>query len=197
MMRRPLPRPARERGVTLVVALIMLVLLTLLALTSFNLGKSNLQIVSNMQQRDEAIAASREVIEETISNTRFFDTPTNLLNNPCDGVLNTRCIDINGDGVTDVRVALTPPPSCVKAAFIKNTSLDLTNAEDVACSSGTTQNFGVAGAFTGNSECANSVWEVHAVATDVATEASVEVVQGIAVRVDKDSIATNCPGTGI
>jgi Tfp pilus assembly protein PilX len=197
MMRRQLPRLQYQGGVTLIVALIMLVLLTLLALTSFNLGKSNLQIVSNMQQRDEAIAASREVIEETISNTRFFDTPNNLLNAPCDGVLNTRCIDVNGDGTTDIKVALTPPPSCVKAAYIKNTTLDLANAEDLGCSVGTTQNFGVAGAFTGNSECANSVWEVHAVATDVVTEASVEVVQGIAVRVDKDSIATNCPGAGI
>ncbi len=197
MMRRPSSRLQRQRGVTLVVALIMLVLLTLLALTSFNLGKSNLQIVSNMQQRDEAIAASREVIEETISNTRFFDTPTNLLNNPCDGVLNTRCIDVNGDGTTDVRVALTPAPSCVKAAYIKTTTLDLSDSEDLACSAGSSQNFGVAGAYTGNSECANSVWEVHAVATDVATEATVEVVQGIAVRVDKDSIATNCPGVGM
>lgn len=196
-MRRPLPPLPHQRGVTLVVALIMLVLLTLLALTSFNLGKSNLQIVSNMQQRDEAIAASREVIEETISNTRFFDTPTNLLTSPCDGVLNTRCIDVNGDGTTDIKVALTPPPSCVMAAHILNTTLNLADPEDLGCSVGATQNFGVAGAFTGYSECANSVWEVHAVATDVVTEASVDVVQGISVRVDKDSIATNCPGVGI
>lgn len=196
MMRRHRPLQQRQRGVTLVVALIMLVLLTLLALTSFNLGKSNLQIVSNMQQRDEAIAASREVIEEAISNTRFFDTPTDVLANPCNGVKNTRCIDVNGDGVTDVKVVITPAPTCTMAAYIKNTNLNLADAEDLACSAGSTQNFGVAGAYTGNSECANSIWEVHAVATDVVTEASVEVVQGIAIRVDTDSIKTNCPGVG-
>lgn len=182
----------RQRGVTLVVALIMLVLLTLLALTSFNVGKSNLQVVSNMQQRDETIAAAREVIEETISSTRFFSSPNNVLLNPCGGP-NQRCIDSNGDGVPDVTVALTPPPTCVKAQAIKNTDLDMANSEDAGCSLGAAQNFGVAGAVTGNSECANSVWEINAVATDNGTQASVTVTQGVAVRVARDDIATNCP----
>ena len=52
--------PRRQHGITLVTALILLVVLTLLALTTFNLGKSNLQIVSNMQQRDEAQAAAND-----------------------------------------------------------------------------------------------------------------------------------------
>ena len=72
----------RQQGVTLIMALVMLVVLTLLALTSFNLTRSNLQIVSNMQQRDEAEAAAREVIEETISSTRFFETPNDILQEP-------------------------------------------------------------------------------------------------------------------
>lgn len=183
---------AHQRGMTLVVALIMLILLTLLALTSFNLGKSNLQIVSNMQQRQETVAAAREVLEETISSTRFFTTPNNTLLNPC-GEANVRCIDTNGDGVTDVKVALTPPPACVKAQPIMNSELDLSKADDAGCSVGATQNFGVAGAVTGNSECSNSLWDITAVATDQATKASVTVTQGVTVRVAKDDIATNCP----
>lgn len=182
----------RQRGITLVVALIMLVLLTLLALTSFNLGKSNLQVVSNMQQRDEGIAAAREVIEETISNTRFFASPNNVLANPC-GAPNQRCVDTNGDGRPDVTVALTPPPTCVKAQAIKNTDLDLSNSEDAGCSTGSAQNYGVKDAVTGNSACANSLWEINAVATDNDTRATVTVTQGVAVRVANDDIATNCP----
>jgi Tfp pilus assembly protein PilX len=184
---------ARQRGLTLVTALIMLVLLTLLALTSFNLGKSNLQVVSNMQQRDQAVAAAREVIEESISTTRLFTTPKDVLAAPCNGP-NTRCVDVNGDGKPDITVALTPPPTCVKAKPLKNSELDLANAEDVGCSQGAIQNFGVAGAVTGNSQCANSVWEVNAVATDNATSAAVTVTQGVAVRVSQDDLATNCPG---
>jgi Tfp pilus assembly protein PilX len=182
----------RQRGMTLVTALIMLVLLTLLALTSFNLGKSNLQIVSNMQQRDEATAAAREVIEETISNTRFFVTPNNILVNPC-GAPNQRCVDTNGDGKNDVQVAITPAPKCVKAPIIKNSALDIAKREDADCSMGSAQNFGVAGAVDGNSACADSIWEVSAVATDIDTSAKVKVTQGVAVRVARDDVTNNCP----
>jgi Tfp pilus assembly protein PilX len=183
-----------ERGITLITALIMLVLLTLIALTSFNVGKSNLQIVSNMQQRDEAAAAAREVIEETISNTRFFVTPDNILAEPC-GAPNQRCIDTNGDGTDDVKVAIAPRPKCVMAPLIRNTALDLAQPEDAQCSMGSAQNFGVAGAVDGNSACADSIWEVNAVATDVETQAEVQVTQGVAVRVARDDVANNCPAT--
>ncbi len=43
------PMPNRQRGVVMVMGLIMLVLMTLLALTTLNLGKSSLQIVGNMR----------------------------------------------------------------------------------------------------------------------------------------------------
>jgi Tfp pilus assembly protein PilX len=182
----------RQRGITLVTALIMLVLLTLLALTSFNVGRSNLQIVSNMQQRDEATAAAQEVLEETISNPRFSVTPDNALTNPC-GAANQRCVDTNGDGTADVRVALAPSPKCVTAPVIKNSALDLSVPEDAKCSMGSAQNFGVAGAVDGSSACADSVWDVSAVATDLQTNAQVKVTQGVAVRVARDDVANNCP----
>jgi Tfp pilus assembly protein PilX len=184
---------APQRGITLVTTLVMLVLLTLVALTSFNLGKSNLQVVTNLQQRDEATAAAREVLEETISNTRFFVTPDAILANPCDGVANTRCIDTNGDGTTDVKVAIAPRPRCVKAPALKNTSLRLEREDDQACSMGAAQEFGVAGAVDGNSACAASLWEVTAEAQDAQSGAKVRVTQGVAVRVARDDVANNCP----
>lgn len=185
----------REQGVTLVTALIMLVLLTLLALTSFNLGNSTLQVVSNMQQREQAVGAANQVIEETISSTNFFNTPTAALPNP-DGAPNQRLVDTDADGKADIKVTISPPPACVKAQVIKNSDLRLEDAEDAGCSVGANQSFGVAGASDGSSDCANSVWDVNAVATDMATNASVKVTQGVAVRVAKDDIATNCPQSG-
>jgi hypothetical protein len=184
-----------QQGLTLVTALIMLVLLTLLALTSFNLGNSTLQVVGNMQQREQSVAAANEAIEETISSTNFFNTPAAALPHP-DGAPNQRLVDIDADGKADIKVTISPPPSCVKAQVIKNSDLRLEDAEDAGCSVGTAQNFGVAGASDGNSDCANSVWDVSAVATDMATKASVKVTQGVAVRVAKDDIATNCPQSG-
>jgi Tfp pilus assembly protein PilX len=188
------PAPARrQQGMTLVMALIMLVVLTLLALTSFNLGKSNLQIVGNMQNRDEAVAAAHEVPEQTISGTAFFETPEALMTNPC-GEANTACVDTNGDGKDDVTVHV-PAPTCVKVAPVKQSTLNLNDGDDRECTLGENQSFGVEGAATGNSACSNSVWDVHAIATDIDTNAQVEVVQGVAVRVPTDDTATQCPNT--
>lgn len=183
----------RDDGITLVMALILLVLLTLLTLTSVNLGNGNLQAVGNMQQREQVVAAANQVLEETLSNTKFFMTPNTAIAAPCNGVANERCVDLDGDGKEDVHVKLTPPPTCAKAAVIKNVELDLSNADDRGCSTGVTQNFGVVGAADGGSDCAKTVWDLNAVATDVATGATVKITQGVAVQVAKDDVATNCP----
>lgn len=182
----------RQHGMTLIMALIMLVVLTLLALTSFNLGKSNLQIVSNMQSRNEAVAAAHEVIETAISNTNFFEQPEAVLTKTC-GEANSACVDTNGDGTDDVKVVLSPPPTCVKVAPIKVDKLDFKDEDDRNCSLGETQNSGVEGSNTGNSACANSTWEITAVATDLQNESTVQVVQGVAVRVSTDDTTTSCP----
>ena len=42
----------RQRGATLVIALIMLVLLTLFAVSSLNTANTNLRIVGNMQAKN-------------------------------------------------------------------------------------------------------------------------------------------------
>ena len=115
------PALHRQSGMTLVVALVMLVLITLLAMTTFNLGKSSIQVVNNMQNRDEGIAASRSVLDEAMSSTRFFDTPTDALNQPCLNS-NHRCFDLNGDKVIDIGTALSTP-KCVKVRTIKSTEL--------------------------------------------------------------------------
>lgn len=181
-----------QQGATLIVALIFLVLMTLLAVTSFNIGKSNLQVVGNMQRQNEALNAAQEAIDAAVSKTLFAQTPAAALPNPC-GAANTMCVDTNGDGSSDVTVALTPVPSCIKAQTVKNANLNLANAEDAGCAVGAAQNFGVAGAATGDSLCADSVWEINAVATDNSSGASVTVTEGVAVRVSTDNIATSCP----
>lgn len=182
----------RQRGVALVTALIMLVLLTLIALTTFNLSRSNLQVVSNMQQRDEAVAAAQEVIEEAISSPRFANSPTDILANPC-GDANQRCVDVNGDGKADVKVTITPQPTCLLAPLIRQDALSIEDPEDLTCANGSGQNFGTPGAVDANSSCANSNWEINAVAEDTQTGASVKVTQGVAARIKRDDVLNNCP----
>lgn len=182
----------RQQGMTLIMALIMLVVITLLALTSFNLGKSNLLVVSNMQQREEAAAAANEVIEEVISSNRFAEASNAVLLNPCNGEANARCVDTNGDGTADVTVRLSPAPGCVKAKTIKNSELDVTSDEERECILGSHGNTGIEDSATGSSLCSNTVWEVTAVATDNNTDAKVTVVQGVAVKVPTVDVQSQC-----
>ena len=186
--------PNRQRGVVMVVGLIMLVLMTLLALTTLNLGKSSLQIVGNMQLRKQVIAAAQEGIVDAVSTTRLFLSPAAIYLNPCAGP-NTKCIDIDGDGRPDITVALTPTPSCVKAQIIKNAfmNLNLNDTNDQACVLSTMQTFGIAGSSTANSLCSDTVWQVRAEATDDVTQAKVDVTEGVAVRVGTNIVATYCP----
>lgn len=186
----------QQRGITLIVSLIILVLMTLLAVTSFNLSKNDLTMVGNMQQRDQATDAAREVLETTYSSTAFMDTPNNAIIGTCNGasVSNADCFDLNGDGTDDVKVALTPKPSCTMAQSILNSSLNLSNADDLGCTVGVSNQSGVVGvSSTGASLCANTIWELDAVATDLSSGAQSSVSAGAAARTSTDNVAAACP----
>jgi Tfp pilus assembly protein PilX len=181
--------PGRQRGMTLFVALIMLVLMTLFAVSSFNLGKSSLQVVGNMQSRNQSFTAAQGTLEEAISATWFSATPANALVAPC-GTPNTRCVDVNGDGINDVTVRLNPAPACLTSQTVKNATLNLALAIDAGCATGVSQTFGIMGTATADSLCADTLWELTAAATDNITQARATVVQGVTLRVSKD---TSCP----
>jgi Tfp pilus assembly protein PilX len=196
-------RPAllsRQRGITLIVSMIMLMLITMLAISSFRLGSGNLQIVGNMQQRGQTLSAAQGAIEQVVSNPNFSATPTNAVPAPCTDAAgqkqpNTACVDVNGDGSTDVTVAVGSTRSngqwqtapCVQQVKpVTNASLDLSRTEDASCAIGVGQTFGVAGSASGNSMCNEMLWDVEAVASDATQGASTTVAAGVRVRTSSD-----------
>ena len=176
------PAHSRQRGVALVVALIMLLAVTLIAVSASNLVQSNLKIVQNMESRDMVRAAAHSALEEAISSGRFLTKPDKIFDVSCeDG--NQKCYDVNGDGTRDVIVAVAEP-TCVVVQPIKNSDLDVFNsAAEASC-------YMPPAVY---SMCANSVWEFRATAADVVTGASIVVRQGIGVLTSLNNIATNCP----
>ncbi len=108
----------RQRGVALVVALIMLLAVTLIAVSASNLVQSNLKIVQNMESRDMVRSAAHSALEEAISSGRFMASPDAMFAVSCE-VDNQRCYDFNGDGTDDVTVAVAAP-TCVVVQPIKN-----------------------------------------------------------------------------
>jgi len=92
-----------QRGVTLVVGMIMLVLITLLVLAGFHLGRNNLDIVGNAQQRNDALGAAQQTIEAAVNSRLLTATPGSVFPTPCSGWPdNTLCYDVNGDGTADI-----------------------------------------------------------------------------------------------
>ncbi|MBC7620312.1 MAG: hypothetical protein H7293_15250 [Candidatus Saccharibacteria bacterium] len=66
-MKRPFARAVeRQHGVSLLLSLIMLVVLTLLVVSAVRMTNSNLRTVGNMQARNEAAAAAQQAIEQQV-----------------------------------------------------------------------------------------------------------------------------------
>lgn len=165
----------RQQGVTLIVGMIMLILLTLMAVTSFKLGKSNLQIVGNMQFRSETLRAAEQIVELSISK------PGGITLSPP-----PYSVGMNENGKPDVVVTVTP--QLVQAYVKKNSVINLNDPGQIGCTLGTAQVFGIAGAATGNSLCASALYDLAVVAKEAATNASVELHQGISIQVPADTV---------
>jgi Tfp pilus assembly protein PilX len=186
-------KQSRERGATLVVALILLVLLALLGLGAFQTSLTDLKVSGNMQARNEALNAAQETIETAISTRQFVADPANALATPC-GAANTLCSDLNGDGMPEYRTRLQPIPACITMKVIKVVELDLAASEDLGCAVGQSQQFGVAGAdvSAGDSLCASSLWQVTAETTAVTGGAKVTVSQGVGLRIATQEMSGAC-----
>lgn len=92
-----------QRGSTLVITLVMLLMLMLMVGSAYTLSGSNLKAVGNMQFRDEAIASANIGILRVLDSA-FTTTPAA---EPLD-------VDINNDGTRDYVVQMAAP-ECVSA----------------------------------------------------------------------------------
>jgi len=181
-----------QRGATLVVALIMLVLLTLFAVSAMNTSIVNLKVVGNMQERSGALAATQQAIETVISTTQFIADPDNAVINPC-GAANTLCTYVTGNSAPDYTTVLNPKPSCVEGRLLKVSELNLlSNPEDLSCAAGQQQQFGVLGSTSGDSLCAITLFDITARTTSTSAPTAVTVSQGVSTRVSSDDLAARC-----
>jgi Tfp pilus assembly protein PilX len=192
-------RRQKQRGITLILSLIMLVLLTIMALSAFHIGKGSLQVVDNAQQQEQVKNASQAMMDQVLSSPNFVSDPTNVLDNsncPTDmaAPANSRCIDLYGDAKTVVLVQLTPTPTCLQVKGIMNSTLNVEDKEDLGCAKSPDPNrFGVEGTATDESLCSDSLWEITAQATERVSRAEAKVTQGVNMRVSNDAVYTACP----
>ncbi len=145
----------RQAGATLLVSLIMLVVLTLFAVTMFNLAGVNLKIVGNFQQQRAAESAVQQAIEELMSTVTAFNA-TPAATNIC----------VNGTGASSVLCTASGGHWIV---------IGLPKCNYTTAAKGYTKKVGELTPEDTN-------WEVRASYTDTLTSASVALVQGLAVR---------------
>lgn len=187
-----------QSGATLIVALIMLIVMTLGAVLSYNLSKSSLQIVGNQQAQQQTASAARQALELAISRNLFATSPTAAF-----GATNAVDVDLFSGGIapataiqadTKIRVQLTPQP-CIRKA-VEVAIVDLSDPATQACIAGATQDFGIEQGNTAKSNCVDVIWELTAQATDSVTRAAASAVQGVALRQDRSvgmRAANFCP----
>ena len=159
-----------QRGATLIVGLIMLVLITLVITAAFMISSGNLREVGNMQFRNEATAAANAATEEVINSLLIGGS---TVAPPKQDIP----VDINKDGTMDYTVHIYPPPTCVRASVAApgySSSLSLGQVM-------TTQAFW------------NTVWDVQADVIDAVTGATVRIHQGVRVLLSLAQKNAVCP----
>lgn len=159
------PSIRAQRGATLIVGLIMLVLITLMVTSAFMLSTSNLRAVGNMQFRNEAIAAANRAIERKVGSDLAIPTAEPGIE-----------VDIDNDGDPDYIVDIAMP-ECVRASIAS-----LTPGSSIQLS-----------AAMQSSAFWSTLWDIDATVNDGATGASVRVRQGVRVvltQAQKDAACT-------
>lgn len=170
---------AGQRGSTLLIGLIMLVLLTLMGLAAVNTATSNLKVVGNMQYQQEALGAAQVAINRVMSKGSYFSDPSTAPTSDA--------VDVTGNGTADYTITLAQP--CILSTKdILVSELSLTNADDLLClSSSTVKNAGIMGQATGaaKSDCANVTWRINAAVNDASTKAAVSLTQAARQKMDR------------
>ena len=188
--RQTLVRRVRERGISLVVAIVFLLLMAVLALAGLRGSTTNIQIVGNMQARQEAVNTAQALLETVISTGDFATNPTVVAANAKTDV------DLNGDGAWDVRATLKSPPTCIRARPIPVSELSPTNDEDNKClASASITNPGIIVSPTPaaqNTLCADTEWDISVEAVDTVTQSRANIHQGVTVRTDVVSLDVFC-----
>jgi len=168
---------AFERGTVLFIALVFLILLTVMALTTFNLSKGTQQIVGNVAARSQTFQVALQTSEAAISTNRLVHHPTDLFGSGA----NTVAVDVNGDQKTVISATVNPP-QCISIQQVLGNKLDLGTERDLEC----------ANSAKSDLFCYDVLFQFSTRATDPVTNATSSVGQGASIRSQPASARNIC-----
>jgi hypothetical protein len=172
-----------QSGITLVVSLIMLVVLTLLVVSAIRFGNINLKVANNAQIDAEAQAAAQVALEKMVAAADAADKLDEVVAMPNLSV---------STGGTSYAVTVAKP-SCTMSRYVMTTELNPAVASDRVCygGGGADQIISATGTVIAQpTECKSQQWEVTSTLNDAGSGASITLVQGLSARV---SLEVQCP----
>lgn len=168
----------KQRGATLLVGMIMLVVLTLLVVFAIRSGNTNLRIAGNMQAQAEVGAATQQAIEQVIEQIKLPATDISQIK--------AQTLTIPVGSSTYVVNVQAMNDKCLVEVPVLNAELDPANPNDVPCFESPDEDKAIKAdgkLTTKPSACKSQQWEIEAGVTDANTGANVTQVQGISIRV--------------
>lgn len=195
--RRACGRPPRaaQRGATLIVGLIMLLLVTLLAVAGVRMTTTQVQVTANEQFRADASAAANYALDLAL-NTPNFTNPALL---PALPAVSTQQVT-HAEDPQALAVSYQPAPQCQRFRYLKNSELVVENSAspDATCLRSSTPgsiaivHTGASGSAEDNSLCVTTLWELGARVEDPQTGANVTVIQGVEIRMEISDAENSC-----
>lgn len=136
-----------QRGATLIVGLVMLVLLTIMVSSAFTLSTINTKAVGNQQVREEAVAAADAALELVLSEPAFY-TVTSARSEAIDFGGKTYTVNIAAPQCTSYRQAASTAASSITLPILSSTTWDtswelVATVADIASGAGITVRSGV------------------------------------------------------
>jgi hypothetical protein len=180
------PSRTPQRGFTLVMTLIFLIIFMLFAISMVSSSMINTKVAANQQYRLEASTVAQQGIEQVMSQP-FIQVPiTTITSVP---------VDVNADTTADF-TAQVAPPVCLDSKVIPNASLPLGDVCKVP--NNPNGNLTLPGPAASTSPppvapsmCSATNWDIQSSVTDANnTAVAVTVHQGASVQVP---IGTPCP----
>lgn len=179
-MPRTFSPPRYQRGFTLVLTLILLVIFLIFAASLAGSSLINTRVASNQQYRLEAKSVAQQGVE-SVMNQAFTLNPVPA---------STVAIDVNGDNTTDF-TAQVAAPVCLDTKPVLNKDLPLADACRTPTSNSGDLHLSSDTAADTFSLCSDTRWEIQSTVTDPNnTATSLTMHQGASVRVP---VGTSCP----
>lgn len=158
----------RQRGIVLILSLIMLVVLTLLAVSAIRLSAVNLRTVANAEARHQAMSTAQRAIDCMLS-SNFSSNVAGVPAGPCAGTIS--------ESGKDYTVVLARP-CLVRSAPVLNIALNLADANEKTCQKGS----------SAYSQCSDTVWQLGATSSSGWFGATVAITQGTGIRMDNGQV---------